>query len=269
MRVHERLESQVRGYCRSFPTIFTTAKGAQLFDWKVRRYIDFLCGAGSLNYGHNNPEIKEAVIEYLLSDGILHGLDLATEAKERFLDVFEGLILKPRNLEYKIQFTGPTGANAVEAAFKLARKATGRRNIVSFTNGFHGVTLGALAATGNSYYRRAAATTLGETTFMPYDGYFGPDFNTLEYIRKVLTDGSSGVDLPAAFIVETVQGEGGLNAASAGWLRGLQALGRELGILLIIDDIQAGCGRTGTFFSFEGFGIIPDIVLLSKSLSGY
>jgi len=245
------------------------AKGPFVYDEYGNKYFDFLCGAGSLNYGHNNPILKKYVIEYLENNGIVHSLDLATKSKEEFLKSFHRNILAPRNLNYKVQFTGPTGTNAVEAALKLARKVTKRNNIFSFTNGFHGVTLGSVAATGNSHHRGGAATPLNGVTFMPYDGYMGKKINTIDYIRRVLEDNSSGIDLPAAMILETVQGEGGINIASTKWLESLQELCHEFGILLIVDDIQVGCGRTGSFFSFEGIEIEPDMVVLSKSLSGF
>ncbi|MCC6142232.1 MAG: diaminobutyrate--2-oxoglutarate transaminase [Candidatus Hydrogenedentes bacterium] len=269
METFNRLESEVRGYCRSFPTIFTKARGPYLYDEGGNEFIDFLSGAGSLNYGHNNPIFKKRLIAYLAGDGLVHGLDMHSEAKHRFLAALEKFILKPREFEYKVQFTGPTGTNAVEAAFKLARKVTGRRNIISFTNGYHGLTMGALATTGNSHYRDSAGVAMPGATFMPFDGYLGREVNTLDYLDKMLGDGSSGVDLPAAIVVETIQGEGGVNVASHKWLRGLEHLCRKHDILLIVDDIQVGCGRTGTFFSFEEAGITPDMVTLSKSLSGY
>lgn len=269
MRVFEQYESEVRGYCRSFPAIFATARNAVLSDDKGVEYIDFLSGAGTLNYGHNNPVLKERLIEYLQADGLVHGLDMASVAKKDFLETLQRVILRPREFEYKVQFPGPTGTNAVEAAFKLARKVTGRQNIVSFTNGFHGVSLGSLAATGNSHFRSSAGVSLSETTFMPYDGYMGEDIDTLDYFEQLLKDGSSGLDMPAAVIVETVQGEGGVNVASFGWLRRLERICSEWEIVFIVDDIQVGCGRTGTFFSFEKAGINPDIITLSKSLSGF
>ncbi len=269
MSIFESLESSVRSYCRAFPTVFQRAQDARLYDEDGKEYLDFLSGAGSLNYGHNHPALKEKMIEYLQQDGLVHGLDMASTAKKEFLETFRKLILFPREMDYKIQFCGPTGTNAVEAALKIARKATGRTNIISFTNGFHGVTMGSVAATANSYYRDGTGVPLPNTHFMPYDGYFGEDVDTIDYIRKFLRDSSSGVDLPAAFIVETVQGEGGVNVASFEWLRRLEMLCREFDILLIIDDIQVGCGRTGTFFSFEEASINPDIVVLSKSLSGF
>ena len=269
MRTFNQLESEVRGYIRSFPTIFTKAQNAVLTDENGREYIDFLAGAGSLNYGHNNPAMKAALLDYLAGDGVVQGLDMATSAKKNFLRTFEERILKPRKMQYKIQFTGPTGTNAVEAAIKLARNVTGRPNVISFTNGFHGVSLGSLALTGNRKFRDAAGVELSAVHHAAYAGYFGPDIDTIAMLDKLVLDPSSGVDLPAAIIVETVQGEGGLNVASLSWLKKLEQLCRRHDILLIVDDIQAGCGRTGTFFSFEPAGIMPDMVTLSKSLSGY
>ncbi|WP_026616935.1 diaminobutyrate--2-oxoglutarate transaminase [Ensifer aridi] len=264
----ESLESNVRFYSRSFPVVFEKAAGAILHDENGREFIDFLSGSGVLNYGHNDPYFLDEATQYLRSNGIIHGLDMATPAKREFLECFDAIILRPRGLTYKLQFPGPTGANAVEAALKLARKATGRHSIVSFTNGFHGMSLGALAVTGNRYYRDAARFPPAAVAFMPYDGYWGADNDTSEYLDKVLADASSGVDLPAAIILETVQAEGGINAARKEWLESIQRICRSRGILLIVDDIQAGCGRAGSFFSFEFADLSPDIVLLSKSLSG-
>lgn len=269
MKIFDEIESEVQCYARSFPRIFNKAQGEYLFDDDGNRYLDFLAGAGTLNYGHNNPAFKEKLLEYIHADGITHGLDMHTKAKAEFLESFNEKILKPRNLEYVMQFTGPTGTNAVEAALKLARNVTGRENIIAFTNGFHGVSLGSLAATGNSHHRGAAGVSLNGTSRMPYDGYLGDNIDTTAYLDKVMSDSSSGVDKPAAVIVETVQGEGGINAASFAWLRNLEAVCRKHDVLLIVDDIQAGCGRTGTFFSFEEAGINPDMITLSKSLGGY
>ena len=264
----ERVESRVRSYSRSFPKVFDRALGATIYDTNGRGFIDFLSGCSSLNYGHNDPDLKSALIDYIANDGIAHGLDMFTDAKENFLATFERLILRPRGMSHQLQFTGPTGANAVEAAMKLARKVTGRTNVIAFTNGFHGVTLGALAATGNGKHRGGAAMPLSGVTRAAYDGYHGPDINTADLLDRELSDPSSGIDAPAAIIVETVQGEGGLNAASPEWLRQIQAIAAKHGALFIIDDIQAGCGRTGGFFSFDGMGLSPDIVTMAKSLSG-
>lgn len=268
LTVYENVESNVRSYCRSFPTSFASASGAEITDADGATYIDFLAGCSSLNYGHNDPDMKQALIEYITSDGITHGLDFHTEAKGAFLEAFDRIILQPREMDYRLQFTGPTGANAVEAALKLARKVTGRDRIVAFTNGFHGVTLGALACTGNGYHRKGASRPLDGVDRMPFEGALGKSIDSLKVLEEMYRNPSSGFEAPAAFILETVQGEGGLNDASAEWLQGVERLARELGSLLIVDDIQAGCGRTGSFFSFEKMGIAPDIVTMAKSLSG-
>ncbi len=269
LKVFNEMESEVRSYCRSFETVFTKAKNARLWDRKGKSYIDFFAGAGALNYGHNNDAIRAKLVEYLLSDGVSHSLDMATEAKETFLLAFRKTILQPRSLDYKIMFPGPTGTNTVESALKTARKVTGRTNVVCFTNAFHGMSLGSLAATGNRFKRSGAGMPLGGTTFMPYDGYYGEHNDTAKMFEKLLEDPGSGIDLPAAVILETLQGEGGLNRASDEWLQKIENICRKHGILLIVDDVQMGCGRTGTFFSFEQSGIRPDIVCLSKSIGGY
>lgn len=269
MDVFDRLESQVRSYCRSFPVVFDRAVGSHLYDVDGRRYIDFFCGAGTLSYGHNNPSLKRVLIEYLQHDGVVHALDMATAAKARFLTELETVILAPRGLDYRVQFTGPTGANAVEAALKLARKVTRRRNVIAFTRAYHGLSMGALSVTANAHYRDESFVQRGDVTFMPYDGYLGEGVDTAAYLRRFLEDDSAGVDRPAAIILETVQAEGGVHVASIEWLQAIAALCRELEILLIVDDIQVGCGRTGTFFSFERAGIDPDMVVLSKAISGF
>lgn len=268
MRIFEQAESQVRSYIRSFPAVFKKAKGALLFDEQEERYIDFFAGAGTINYGHNNPKVSKALIEYIEKDGIIHGLDKATTAKKKFLENFYYNILQPRNMEYKVQFTGPTGTNAVETALKLARMVKGRSNVISFTNGFHGLTMGSMAVTGNTFYRDEAFVNRSNVSFMPFDGYMGEDVDTAEFLEKMLNDQSSGVDLPAAIILETVQAEGGINIASEEWLRKIEHICRQYDILLIVDDIQVGNGRTGKFFSFEEAGITPDIIVLSKSIGG-
>jgi len=268
-KIFETRESEVRSYCRSFDAVFATASGSTLTDTEGRSYIDFLSGCSSLNYGHNDPDMKAALIEHIAADGIAHGLDMYSREKGAFLEAFERIVLKPRGMDHKVMMTGPTGTNAVEAAIKLARKVTGRTNVVAFTNGFHGMTLGALALTGNAGKRAGAAVPLDNVTHLPYDGALGEGVDTLPLIEAMIENGSSGVDLPAAFVVEPIQGEGGLNAASGSWLKGLAALARKHGILLIVDDIQAGIGRSGSFFSLDGMGIEPDMITLAKSLSGF
>ncbi len=262
-------ESSVRSYARSFPVTFTRAQGSILEDSSGRSYIDFLSACSSMNYGHNDPDMRDDVVNYLTSGAMVNALDLQTPAKAMFIQVFQDVVLKPRGMAHKIQFTGPTGTNAVEAALKIARKVTGRTNVISFTNGFHGVSLGALAATGNGFHRMTPHVPLSGITRAMFDGYLGDRVDTAEILAKLLADPSSGVDPPAAILLETVQGEGGLNAASPQWLRRIAELAAQHGALLIVDDIQAGCGRTGNFFSFDGMGFEPDIITLSKSLSGF
>jgi diaminobutyrate-2-oxoglutarate transaminase len=263
------VESRVRSYCRVWDTVFERAQDSWMFDEQGNRYLDFFAGAGSLNYGHNHPVLKRALIDYLRRDGVTHGLDMSTSAKRNFLDKFLNNVLRPRNLPYKVMFPGPTGTNAVEAALKLARKVKCRESIVFFTNAFHGMSLGSLAITGNAYKRAGSGTTLVNATPMPFDGYTGEEAGDFRLFERLLKDQGSGLDRPAAVIVETVQGEGGINVARAEWLRSLERLCHHFDMLLIVDDIQMGCGRTGPFFSFEEAGITPDIVTVSKSISGY
>jgi diaminobutyrate-2-oxoglutarate transaminase len=263
------LESEVRSYSRCWPVMFSRSTGSTLYATDGRAYLDFFAGAGALNYGHNNPLLKAPLLEYLASDGVIHSLDMMTVAKASFLRAFHDLVLVPRKLDYKIQFTGPTGTNAVEAALKLARKVTGRQTIAAFTRSFHGMSLGALAVTGNAAKRAAAGVALGHVLRLPFEGFGAHGLSGLELLDDLVGDTSSGIDLPAAVIVETVQAEGGINVASGPWLQQLAGLCREREMLLVVDDIQVGCGRTGRFFSFEEAGLCPDIVCLSKSLSGY
>jgi len=263
--IFTRHESQVRSYCRDFPAIFARAKGPYLWDVHGSRYVDLLCGAGALNYGHNEPSIAAAVRDYVLDDGPVTSLDLFTSAKHRFLERFVEVVLEPRGMDYVMQFPGPAGTLAVEAAVKLARKVTGRRNVIAFSGGFHGASLGALALTSSPLLRGGAGTSLGDATILPYDDG-RPEAS--RRLREHLLRTANGIDPPAAFVLETVQGEGGLDAARPEWLGEVGRLAREMGALLIVDDIQAGCGRTGEFFSFDGIDLRPDIVCLSKSLSG-
>lgn len=268
MKTFEECESVVRSYSRGWPTVFTQSKGYKLWDINGKEYIDFFAGAGTLNYGHNDDKMQEKVIEYIRQDGIIHSLDMATTPREEFLDRFNEVILKPRKLDYKVMFPGPTGTNAVESALKIARKITGRQTIISFTNAFHGMTLGSLSITGNASKRRGAGVPMANSVFMPFDQYLEGQ-SSIEYLERFLQDQGSGIDLPAAVILETVQGEGGINAASMEWIKQVEEVCNRWGILFIVDDIQAGCGRTGTFFSFEKAGINPDIVCMSKSIGGF
>ncbi|ARP73796.1 diaminobutyrate--2-oxoglutarate transaminase [Streptomyces pluripotens] len=269
MTIFDDLDSEVRSYSRMWPVVFDRAEGSRLFSEDGRPYLDFFAGAGALNYGHNNAFLKQALLDYIARDGVSHALDMFTVARRDFLQAFQDLVLTPRGLPYKTVFPGPGGANAVEAALKLARRVTGRQSVVSFTNSFHGMTLGALAVSGNRAKRAAAGVDLTLTTPMPYDGYPGIGESGPRHLDRLLSDGGSGLDRPAAIIVETVQGEGGLRSADADWLRDLVEVCTRHEVLLIVDDVQMGCGRTGSFFSFEDAGITPDMVCLSKSIGGF
>ena len=269
MAIFEDRESAVRSYCRIWPKVFDRAAGSWLYDEDSRAYMDFFTGASALNYGHNNPALKQALLDYLASDRVIHSLDMHTVAKREFLTAFEELILQPRQLDYRVQFPGPGGTNAVEAALKLARKATGRTEVVTFTGAFHGMTLGALAVTGSKFHRDGAGVPLPHAIPVPFGCRLDGSKPDSPGIYRLLQDSDTGPDEVAAVIVETVQGEGGINVAPAEWLSELAQLCQRHGILLIVDDVQMGCGRTGPFFSFEAAGIKPDIVCLSKSLSGY
>ena len=265
--IFENLESNVRSYCRNFPTVFTKSKGSVMTDENGKEYIDFFAGAGALNYGHNPAQINQKIIEYLQSDGIVHSMDMYTVAKREFLSYFQEKILTPRKLNYKIQFAGPTGTNAVEAAVKLARKVKKRENIFALMGAFHGMTMGALALTTDRCSREGAGQILPNVTHVPAPGMF-PGLDTIAYMERLILDDHSGVEKPAAIILETVQADGGINVFDADYLKDLRSLCDRHDILLIVDDIQVGCGRTGTFFSFERADIIPDIVTVSKSIGG-
>lgn len=264
--VFSEMESQVRSYCRKFPVEFSKALNSELFTKEGNRYIDFLDMAGSMNYGHNNPYIKKAILDYLSEDSIINALDMYTEAKAAFLVTMEDIIFKPRHLNYKVMCCGPTGTNAVEAALKLARKNKKRTNVFAFSGAFHGMSLGSLAMTTDRTSRKGAGVPLTNITFVPYEN---EKVDSIAYIRHILEDDHSGIELPAAIFVETTQAEGGINVSSVQWLKELRAICDEYDILLVCDDIQVGNGRTGYFFSFERAGIIPDMVVLSKSISGF
>ena len=267
--IFEKYESNVRSYCRKWPLEFSYAKGSIIIEDNGERFIDFFNGAGALNYGHNNEYIKEKLINYIESDAIVHSLDMYASAKREFIDYFENNILIPRGLEYKIMFANPTGTNAIEMAIKLARKNKKRNNIFALMGAFHGMTLGSLALTTERGAREGAGVPLENVTHIAPPYYMNGNFDTLAYMREILDDDHSGIEKPAAIVIETVQAEGGIHPFSVEFLKGLRKLCDEYDILLIVDDIQVGCARTGQFFSFERANIVPDMVVLSKSISGY
>jgi len=263
--VFEEHESEIRAYCRAVPTVFKSASNATMVDEEGKTYIDFFAGAGVLNFGHNHPAMKQALMAFLQRDGVAHSLDMFTDAKRAFIKTFVELILKPRGMDgRKLQFTGPTGTNAVEASLKLARKVTGRTEVVAFNRGFHGMTLGALACTANNAFRSSSGVPLNHVIRDTFD-----DMEALARLRQKVQDLGSGLRPPAAFIVEPIQAEGGVRIASSEWLQAVQQLAKDVGSLLILDDIQAGCGRTGSYFSFDGMGLDPDVIILAKGLGGF
>lgn len=266
-KIFEKHESEVRSYCRNFPAVFKTAKGSKMYDSDGNAYIDFLAGAGALNYGHNNEYIKNKVMDYLANDGVLHALDLYTEVKAAFLEKLQGEILAPRGMEYKVMFTGPTGTNAVEAGLKLARKVTGRTGVIALMGAFHGMTLASLALTTDQMSREGAGVPLNDVTHVPAPYMIGEQ-QAMDYLDMIFADDHSGLDKPAAFVIETMQAEGGMYELSDAYLKKVESLCREHGMMLIVDDIQVGCGRLGSFFSFERAGIDPDMIVLSKSIGG-
>jgi len=275
MSIFDQRESDIRAYCRVYPTVFDKAENARQVDENGKEYIDFFAGAGVLNFGHNNERMKNAMINYLQENGITHSLDMHTTAKRSFIERFVKVILEPRKMPHKLQFMGPTGTNAVEAALKLARRVTAREEIVAFTHGFHGMTLGSLACTANQYFRAAAGVSLEHVNHQPFGCEtlckgckLGCGEQNLEYLRALYSDVSSGISPPAAFLVETIQAEGGVNVASKSWMQALAQLAKDFGALLIVDDIQVGIGRTGSYFSFDDYGIDPDIICLAKGVGG-
>ncbi|ASW57541.1 diaminobutyrate--2-oxoglutarate transaminase [Plantactinospora sp. KBS50] len=268
MSIFDQYESGVRSYSRNWPAVFDRARGSRLYTADGTSYLDFFAGAGTLNYGHNDPVLKRALIDYLERDGVTHALDMFTTARADLLRTLSERVLAPRDLDYRVAFPGPAGATAVEAALKLARKVTGRTHVGYFDDGFHGMTLGALSVNGFAANRDSAGVPLGHGVRLPYDAH--PDLPAAEIPDfDRLLDRTGERAEPAAVIVETVQGEGGMTAVRAAWLRALAQACQRHGVLLIVDDIQMGCGRTGPFFSFEDAGIVPDLVCLSKAIGGY
>lgn len=254
MHVFSDNESEVRTYCRSFPALFSGGSSEYLWDINGKRWLDFFCSAGSLNLGHNPAVVKQAVVKYLEENGIVNALDFHTKEKRDYIVAFKEKILSPRSLSYKIQFTGPTGTDCVEAALRLARKVTQREDTVALKRSYHGMTRGAAQVSDSIKQEKT-----GKTIFVEINCW-----STIEDLKAQYLRGMK----PAAVIVEVVQCEGGIRIMDKRWLQELNALANEMGALFIVDDIQAGCGRTGKFFSFEHYGIYPDLVCLSKSLSG-
>ena len=272
-----RQESNARSYPRRIPLALRRARGIHVEDVEGRVFIDCLAGAGSLALGHNHPVVVAAMRQVLADELPLLTLDLTTPVKDRFVQDLLSVLPPAFAAKAKVQFCGPTGADAVEAALKLARTATGRRNVLAFQGGYHGMTLGTLALMGNHGPKQAMDGLFGNAQFLPYPYDYRCPFGVggakgieigLALIENLLRDPEGGVLPPAAMIVEPVQGEGGVIPAAPDWLRGLAGIARAAGVPLVLDEIQCGFARTGRMFAFEHAGIEPDILVLSKAIGG-
>jgi diaminobutyrate-2-oxoglutarate transaminase len=270
-------ESSARTYANTFNTVIERGAGTAVFDTTGRRYLDFLSCAGTLATGHNHPRVVERVQQFLGSGHVMQVLDMTTPAKHRFVERLFDVLPPSFATRARVQFCGPTGADAIEAAVKLFKTATGRRTVIAFHGAYHGMTAGALALTGNLGAKEAVASLMPDVHLMPYPYAYRCPFGlggshtaaaSLSYIERMLTDPESGIAKPACVIVEAVQGEGGVIPAPLEWLRGLRELTARLDIPLVIDEVQAGIGRTGSMFAFEQSGIEPDAIVLSKAIGG-
>ncbi|WP_325985072.1 aspartate aminotransferase family protein [Pseudomonas protegens] len=273
-----RQESNARSYPRRIPLALKRASGIHVEDVEGRRFIDCLAGAGTLALGHNHPVVIAAIQQVLADELPLLTLDLTTPVKDQFVQDLFGLLPEALAGEARIQFCGPTGTDAVEAALKLTRTATGRSTVLSFQGGYHGMSQGALSLMGSLGPKRALAGLLNNgVQFLPFPYDYRCPFGlggaegvkvNLHYLENLLTDPEAGVALPAAVIVEAVQGEGGVIPADLEWLQGVRRITEKAGVALIVDEIQSGFGRTGKMFAFEHAGIIPDVVVMSKAIGG-
>ncbi|WP_408010507.1 aspartate aminotransferase family protein [Pseudalkalibacillus sp. A8] len=273
----ERRESNARSYPRRIPIAIEEAEGIFVTDVEGKRYYDCLAGAGTLALGHNHPIVIKALEQVIRDKRPLHTLDLTTPVKEEFVnEIFSSLPDDMRD-RAKIQFCGPTGGDAIEAALKLVKTATGRSSILSFHGGYHGSTHGTMAISGNLGPKEHVQGLMPNVHFLPYPyvyrcpfGVKGEDGHRIssQYIENLLDDPESGILPPAAMILEVVQGEGGSVPAPIEWLQEMRRITKERGIPLIIDEIQTGIGRTGKFFAFEHAGIVPDVIVLSKAIGG-
>jgi diaminobutyrate-2-oxoglutarate transaminase len=274
LRRQERRESSARVYPRHFPFAVAEARGCYIRDLDDNLFIDFLAGAGVLSFGHNHPELVEAATQQM--SVFTHGLDMPSPAKDAFTEAQLSMLPEQVRGHMKIHFCGPTGADAVDAAIKLAKMATGRGGVVAFQGGFHGTTHATMALTGNLSSKGAVANGMPGVHFLPYPTGCVPDdvdpatwdATCAALLEKALTDPNGGIPTPAAVIMEMVQGEGGVNPITLQFAQRARQLTRELGIPLIVDEVQTGCGRTGTWFAFEQYDIEPDIIVASKALSG-
>ncbi|MBQ9786714.1 MAG: diaminobutyrate--2-oxoglutarate transaminase family protein [Lentisphaeria bacterium] len=273
----EMTESNARSYPRKFPFSIVKAKGSWVEDVEGNRYLDFLCGAGTLALGHNDPEVNQAMIDLISSDAPLHTLDLTTPAKDRFVHKIISLLPEALQGNVKIQFCSPSGTDATDAAIKLCKTATGRSSVIAFSGGYHGMGHGALSLTGNIGAKEKVHALMPEVHFFPYPYSYRCPFGLggeagvkacCAYFERVLKDPESGITKPAAVILEPIQGEGGVIPAPVEFLQTVRRVTEELDIPMIVDEIQCGVGRSGKFFAFEYAGIVPDVILSSKAIGG-
>jgi diaminobutyrate-2-oxoglutarate transaminase len=273
----DSIESNARSYPRRLPIALKSGRGAHVWDTDGREYIDCLAGAGALALGHNHPVVTQAIRKALEEDVPLQTLDLPTPLKAQFIDELFAALPGDFAGSAKIHFCGPSGADAVEAAIKLARVATGRRSLMCFRGAYHGMTAAALSLTGDIGAKAASVAQLSDICFLPFPSDYHCPFGIggeagwracANYIEALLDDPNSGVSAPAALILEVVQGEGGVNPAPDAWLKAIRAITQQRGILLIVDEVQTGLGRTGHLFAFQSSGIMPDIAVLSKAIGG-
>ncbi|AEE15496.1 diaminobutyrate--2-oxoglutarate transaminase family protein [Treponema brennaborense] len=277
MARQDETESSARSYPRKFPFALKKARGSWIEDVEGNKYLDFLCGAGTLALGHNDPEVNQAMIEMIAGDAPLHTLDLTTPVKDTFVRTLLNLLPEELQQTAKIQFCSPSGSDAVDAAVKLCKTATGRSAVVAFSGAYHGMGHGALALTGNLGAKEKIPALMGDVHFLPYPYSYRCPFGlgaeagekaACAYFERVLKDPESGITKPAAVIIEPIQGEGGVIPAPIRFLQTVRRVTAELGIPMIVDEIQCGIGRSGRFFAFEYADIVPDVILASKAIGG-
>ena len=270
-------ESSARSYPRKFPFALKKAKGSWVEDVEGNRYLDFLCGAGTLALGHNDDDVKKSMIDLLESDAPLHTLDLMTPVKEMFVETILSLLPEELKNDAKIQFCSPSGTDATDAAIKLCKTTTGRGRVIAFSGGYHGMGHGALALTGNRNAKEKVQNLMPGVSFFPYPYSYRCPFGlggeegakaAANYFERTLKDPESGIEKPAAVIIEPIQGEGGVIPAPDEFLKRIRRVTKELDIPLIVDEIQCGIGRSGDVFAFEKSGIVPDVILMSKAIGG-
>ena len=270
-------ESNARTYPRHLPFAIREATGVTVTDMDGNEYYDCLAGAGTLALGHNHPRVVEAMERVIDEDRPIHTLDISTPTKERFVDALFESLPDAFADRAKVQFCSPAGTDAVEAALKLVKTATGNRSVLGFQGAYHGMTSGALSLMGDTDAKGALSAPVGEVHHLPYPSNYRPPFGVAgeeghrlasRYVQHLLNDPKSGITDPAGMILEPIQGEGGSVPAPDGWLREMRRMTRERDIPLILDEIQTGLGRTGETYAFEHADIVPDVVTLSKAIGG-